>query len=44
MPLNWAFGNGHIEVVKLLLEHGANFEEKDKNELTPLHWATGRAI
>jgi len=36
----WATGNGHEEVVKLLLEKGAKLESRD-NEWgqTPLSWA-----
>ncbi len=33
-----ALRDGHIEVVKKLLERGANIEEKDKFERTPLIW------
>ncbi len=32
-------GKGHTEVAKLLLDHGAAVDSKNKVELTPLHWA-----
>jgi ankyrin repeat protein len=35
-PLLWAAKNGQIEVVKLLLEKGANSEAKDKSDRTAL--------
>jgi ankyrin repeat protein len=34
--LNSASTNGHVDVVKLLLEKGANVESKDKYGRTPL--------
>jgi ankyrin repeat protein len=30
--------NGHIEVVKELLNRGANIEQKDNDGMTPLIW------
>lgn len=40
--LHEASGKGHMEVVKLLLERGADVHAKEKNDETPLHVATGR--
>lgn len=42
-PLHLAAAGGHNDVMKLLLEHGANVNSiaKDKNRGTPLHWAVG---
>ncbi len=40
-PLHLAARNGHLEVTKLLLEHGANLEQRDSRGLTPLDWAAG---
>ena len=36
-PLHFAAGYNHPEVVKLLLENGADIEAKDKGGLVPLH-------
>ena len=33
-----ASSNGHIEVVKELLDRGANIEEKDNDGMNPLMW------
>ena len=38
-PLHWSCDNGHVQVVKELLEHGADIEAKDNGHWTPLHWA-----
>ncbi|WZH50422.1 PNP_UDP_1 domain-containing protein [Fusarium acuminatum] len=35
-PLSWAAGRGHESIVKLLVEHRANVELKDKDERTAL--------
>jgi ankyrin repeat protein len=35
----WAARNGHEEVVKLLLEKGADAESKSSYDWTPLSWA-----
>ncbi|KAH8726741.1 hypothetical protein GQ44DRAFT_613477, partial [Phaeosphaeriaceae sp. PMI808] len=39
MPLHYAVQNGHMEVVKLLLEHGAEVDSKGSEGRTPLSWA-----
>lgn len=38
-PLHWAAVNGDIEIVQLLLAHGANPEHTDTNDHTPLELA-----
>lgn len=38
--LHMAAANGHLEVVKFLLEAGADINLKNKNENTALHWAS----
>ncbi|KAJ5935976.1 hypothetical protein N7454_005274 [Penicillium verhagenii] len=38
-PLSWAAKNGHKEVVRLLLEKGAELESNDDSRRTPLLWA-----
>jgi ankyrin repeat protein len=38
-PLTKASYHGHVYVVKVLLEHGADIESKDNRGQTPLHWA-----
>jgi ankyrin repeat protein len=38
-PLLWAAGNGHVAVVKLLLEMGAEIESKDRYDRTSLSLA-----
>ena len=37
--LNLAASNGHVDVVKLLLNANANIETEDKSGRTPLSWA-----
>ncbi|PMD56795.1 ankyrin, partial [Hyaloscypha bicolor E] len=39
-PLYWASGNGHIDVVKLLLEKGADVNAAEQDGQTPLRWAS----
>ncbi|MBN1492323.1 MAG: ankyrin repeat domain-containing protein [Phycisphaerae bacterium] len=39
MPLHIAARDGSKELIKLLLEHGAGVNAKDKNGWTPLRWA-----
>ena len=34
-----AMGAGHLEVVRLLLDSGANVHAKDENGMTALYWA-----
>ena len=43
-PLQWPAHNGHIEIVRILLEAGAvaNAEENNWIGGTPLHWASER--
>ena len=31
--------NGHLEVVRLLIEKGADATAEDKDKLTPMQWA-----
>ncbi|MBU1535948.1 ankyrin repeat domain-containing protein, partial [Myxococcota bacterium] len=38
-PLHFAAAAGHLEVVKLLLEHKASLSVKNKHGMTPLHCA-----
>ena len=33
---------GHLEVIQLLIEKGANINAVDNNEQTPLYWAAER--
>jgi ankyrin repeat protein len=39
-PLPFAAGNGHKEIVELLIAEGADVNVKDNNGWTPLHTAT----
>ena len=43
-PLHWPAHNGYIEIVRLLLEHGADPTAQEINWIggTPLHWASER--
>ena len=43
-PLHWPAHNGYIEIVRLLLEHGADATAHEINWIggTPLHWASER--
>ncbi|KAL4879207.1 ankyrin repeat-containing domain protein [Aspergillus karnatakaensis] len=38
-PLFWAAGNGHGGAVSLLARYGADVDIRDRNGITPLHWA-----
>ena len=38
-PLHWAAANGHLGTVKLLIDHGALVEAKDKYGMRALLWA-----
>ncbi|KFY29079.1 hypothetical protein V493_02564 [Pseudogymnoascus sp. VKM F-4281 (FW-2241)] len=38
-PLSWAVNQGHLEMVELLLGHGASVNFKDRSMLTALHIA-----
>ena len=38
-PLHTAASVNHIEMVKLLIKHGANINSKDEADNSPLHWA-----
>ena len=39
-PLHWVSDNGHVEVVKLLLENKADVNAANQDGQTPLHWAS----
>ena len=39
-PLYYAVRHGHVEIVKLSLDHRANVNAKDYGDRTPLHEAT----
>ena len=39
-PLIYAAGEGHKELVELLIANGADVDAKDEDGWTPLHWAT----
>ena len=38
-PLHWACYYGHLEIIRALLDAGADPEAKADDEATPLHWA-----
>ena len=40
-PVSYAAGNGHFEITKLLLQHGASAHLPDLFDRTPLSWAAG---
>jgi ankyrin repeat protein len=41
-PLHVACEKGHVQVVKELVEHGADVDVKDKDGSSPLHWACAK--
>ena len=38
-PLHLSSRKGHVDLVRMLLEHGAGVSAQDKDGWTPLHWA-----
>ena len=38
-PLHWACRGGHIEIARLLIEHGADVNARNDDYTTPLHLA-----
>ncbi len=38
-PLIWAAMGGHVDAVRMLLNHGTNLGQKDRVNKTALHWA-----
>ncbi|RDW65991.1 hypothetical protein BP6252_09626 [Coleophoma cylindrospora] len=38
-PLSWAAGGGHVAMIKVLLENGAEVDSKDNSGRTPMSWA-----
>jgi ankyrin repeat protein len=41
-PIAWAAANGHLEVVKLLIENEARIDVRDQFGLTPFCWAANQ--
>ena len=39
-PLHYVSKTGHTEIVKYLVEQGANIEAEDKDNRTPFHYAS----
>ena len=37
--LHWAALNGNVEIIKEMIDHGADIDAKDQGQMTPLHWA-----
>ncbi len=42
--LHWASGNGNVEMVKILIDNGANVNAQEKSGYTPLHFAAGKGF
>ena len=40
IPLHYASRNGYVDAIALLIDHGANINEKDGVGSTPLHGAS----
>jgi len=43
-PLHWAARSGHIDLLTLLITHGADVNAVDKNLVTPLHSLSARGF
>ena len=41
-PLHLTSQTGHVDLTRLLIEHGADMAAQDKDGTTPLHWASER--
>ena len=41
-PLHWASSKGHMDTVRILLEHEADVSAQNDDGSTPLHWAARR--
>ncbi|XP_032684367.1 acyl-CoA-binding domain-containing protein 6 [Odontomachus brunneus] len=39
LPIHWAADRGHVEILKFLVEQGADLNSLDLEEQTPLHYA-----
>ena len=39
-PLHWSSMNGKLEVMKILIDKGANVNAPDHEGGTPLHWSS----
>ena len=42
-PLHISSRKGHVDITRILVEHGANATAQDQRGLTPLHWASGNS-
>ena len=38
-PLHYASTQSNIDVIQLLIEHGADINKENERKQTPLHWA-----